>query len=41
VEGEQGARKADFDAHLVKPVDRKDLAALIAKYDATWPADER
>jgi CheY-like chemotaxis protein len=41
LEEERGTRKADFDAHLVKPVDRKDLAALIAKYDATWPTDER
>jgi CheY-like chemotaxis protein len=41
VEGEQGTRKAGFDAHLVKPVDRADLVALLAKYDATWPADER
>ena len=40
-EGEQVTRKADFDAHLVKPVDRADLATLLAKYDATWPANER
>ncbi|MGE5302361.1 MAG: response regulator [Alphaproteobacteria bacterium] len=41
VEAEEGTRKADFDAHLVKPVDRSDLAALLERYDATWPADER
>jgi len=41
VEAEEGARKVDFDAHLVKPLDRSDLAALLAKYDTTWPADER
>ena len=41
VEGEEDLRKANFDAHLVKPVDRTDLAALLAKYDATWAVDER
>jgi CheY-like chemotaxis protein len=40
-EEEQSVRKAGFDAHLVKPVDRKELAALLAKYDAEWPTKER
>lgn len=38
---EESVRKAGFDAHLIKPVDRKELAALIAKYDAEWATKER
>lgn len=40
-EEEDTVRKAGFDAHLVKPVDRKELAALLEKYDAAWPTKER
>ena len=40
-EEDKTVRKAGFDAHLVKPVDRKELAALLAKYDAEWPMKER
>jgi CheY-like chemotaxis protein len=40
-EEERSVRKAGFDAHLVKPVDRKELAVLLAKYDAEWPTKER
>jgi CheY-like chemotaxis protein len=40
-EEQESARKAGFDAHLVKPVDRKELAALLAKYDAAWSTKER
>lgn len=40
-EEQQSLRKAGFNAHLVKPVDRKALAALLAKYEAAWPTEER
>ena len=35
------AQNAAFDAHLVKPVDRSELAALLAKYDAAWSTAKR
>ena len=38
---EDSVRKGGFDAHLIKPIDRKQLAALIAKYDAEWAIKER
>jgi PAS domain S-box-containing protein len=40
-EDQQRTRKSGFDAQLVKPIDRTELAALLAKFDAAWSTDER